>query len=49
MDRNKIFTEYGDKIRRKEPHHSFITPQASHPPRTVAGIEAFDQIAFHKT
>lgn len=38
-----------DEVGREEADHSPIAAQSARPPRSVAGVETFDQVAFYET
>lgn len=47
--RLESFIQYFDEVRREHSNRTRVASQSSHPPEAVAGVERFDQIAFHKT
>ena len=48
-DRSEVIWEDLDEVGREEADHSPISAQSARPPRPVAGIEAFDQVALYET
>lgn len=46
--RLEVFREEFDEVGGEEADHAPVALQASHPPRAVAGVEAFDQVSFYE-
>jgi hypothetical protein len=40
--------KHGDEVARKETDDAGIATETAGPPRAVAGVETFDQVAFHE-
>jgi hypothetical protein len=44
-----VFAEELDEVGWEQPNHAPIALQPSHPPRAIAGVEHFNQVAFNET
>ena len=44
--RLKVLVQNLDKVRGKEPDHAAVSSQSAHPPRAVARIQTFNQVAL---
>lgn len=44
----EVFGQQLDEVGGKQADHAPVSLQSSHPPRTVAGVEAFDEVSFYE-
>lgn len=44
----EVLGQQFDEVGGKQPDHAPVALQATHPPRSIAGVEAFDQVSFYE-